>query len=200
MTALIKYFAPVFFLIYFLIVFVWPSVRTYRQTGINPVRFGKSDNAHDFIGKWFKILMAAIALTIIGYCMDGDIYSYFLPAGYLQHTTLQIAGILLCSFSLLWTAIAQYQMGKSWRIGIDEANKTALQTSGLFSISRNPIFLGLLATLLGFFLLLPNALTLLYLVAGYLLVQIVIRLEEEFLAKQHGAVYVEYKNRVSRLL
>jgi protein-S-isoprenylcysteine O-methyltransferase Ste14 len=31
-------------------------------------------------------------------------------------------------------------MDNSWRIGIDEENKTGLVTKGIFSISRNPIF------------------------------------------------------------
>jgi hypothetical protein len=54
-------------------------------------------------------------------------------------------------------------------------------------------FLNCWLTLLGFFLLLPNALTLLYLAAGYLLIQIQIRLEEEFLEKQHDIHYYNYK-------
>jgi protein-S-isoprenylcysteine O-methyltransferase Ste14 len=200
MTLLTKYFAALFFLVYFLIVFVWPSVRTYRRTGINPVMFGTSDNAHDFIGKCFKVLIAAIAITLAFYCIDGSSYRYFLPAEFLQNTALQTTGMLLCTLSFVWTAIAQYQMGKSWRIGIDEKHKTALQTKGLFSISRNPIFLGLLATLLGLFLLVPNAFTLVYFVVGYLLIQIVIRLEEDFLFKAHGVRYLAYKKRVKRLL
>ena len=196
----IPFFSIFFFAVYLLVIFVWPTVRTYRQTGINPLTFGTSDSAHDFIGRWFKVLIAAMAATIAVYCSGEESYSYLLPAGFLINEKLQVTGMLLCTFSLGWTAIAQYQMGKSWRIGIDEKHKTELRTAGLFSISRNPIFLGLLLTLLGFFLLLPNGLTLLFLVAGYLLIQIQIRLEEEFLEKQHGASYQSYKQQVRRFL
>ena len=104
-----------------------------------------------------------------------------------------------CSLALIWTAVAQWLMGTSWRIGIDEVHKTELRTSGLFSLSRNPVFLGMLAALLGLFMLLPNALTLLCLVAGYLLLQIQIRLEEEALLRQHSITYENYKSRVRRL-
>jgi len=31
-------------------------------------------------------------------------------------------------------------MGLSWRIGIDEKNRSGLVTQGLFALSRNPIF------------------------------------------------------------
>jgi protein-S-isoprenylcysteine O-methyltransferase Ste14 len=200
MNALSKYFTTVFFICYLLVVFVWPSIRTYRQTKITPLTFGTSDNAHDFIGRSFKVLLIAILLTIGTYWINGNFYQYLLPATFLANPVIQWSGMVLCSLSLIWTTVAQWQMGTSWRIGIDENHPTELRTAGLFALSRNPIFLGLLTTLFGFFLLLPNALTLVYLVAGYLLIQIQIRLEEEFLLKQHGASYIHYKASVRRLL
>jgi len=42
-------------------------------------------------------------------------------------------------------------MGASWRVGIDD-RPTQLVTGGLFSLSRNPIFSGMLLTLAGFIL------------------------------------------------
>jgi protein-S-isoprenylcysteine O-methyltransferase Ste14 len=57
-------------------------------------------------------------------------------------------------------------MGASWRIGIDSANATELVSKGLFSVSRNPIFLAIRLALLGFFLVAPNAATLAILAAA----------------------------------
>ena len=71
---------------------------------------------------------------------------------------------------------------------------------GVFRFSRNPIFLGMMLTLLGLFLVIPNALTLLTLVMGVVLIQIQVRLEEEFLARTHGEAYIEYKQHVRRWL
>lgn len=200
MSAFPKYFTTLFFIGFFLMVFVWPTIRTYRQTGINPLTFGASDSTHDYVGRWFKVLLALIPLTIVALWSSESIYQYLLPAEFLNHSTLQWCGIILCTLSLVWTTVAQWHMGRSWRIGIDEQHPTELRTTGLFTISRNPIFLGLIAALLGFFLLLPNALTLVVLVAGYLLIQIQIRLEETFLSSQHGMVYEQYKQRVRRML
>ena len=200
MSPLVKYFTTIFFVGYFLIIFVWPTIRTYRQTGINPLTFGSADNAHDFIGRWFKLLLAFIPFTIGVFWINGRLYHYFLPAHFLQDPALQWCGMVLCALSLVWTAIAQWQMGPSWRMGIDEQHPTELRTAGLFARSRNPIFLGVLVALLGFFLLLPNALTLVVLIAGYLLIQIQIRLEEAFLLQQHGARYENYKAHVRRFL
>lgn len=40
-----------FLVVYFLVVFVIPSVRVKRKTGINPYVFNNTDSAHDFLGK-----------------------------------------------------------------------------------------------------------------------------------------------------
>lgn len=193
-------FAAVFFLFYLSVVFVWPTVRTYRQTGINPLTFGRSESAHDFTGRCFKVLLAALALTIAASWSREGLYPYLLPAPFLATNFVRWNGVLLCGSALGWTVAAQQQMGASWRIGIDGAHKTALQTGGLFSVSRNPVFLGLLMALLGLFLLLPNALTLVSLVAGYLLINIQVRLEEEHLLQQHGPAYEQYTRKVRRFI
>jgi protein-S-isoprenylcysteine O-methyltransferase Ste14 len=52
--------------------------------------------------------------------------------------------------------MAQFQMKDSWRIGIDDQMKTELVTNGLFQFSRNPVFLGMTASLIGFFLAFPT--------------------------------------------
>ena len=56
--------------------------------------------------------------------------------------------------ALIW--FAQSQMTTSWRIGIDKKNKAKLVTHGLFSLSRNPIFLGVLMGNLGVILRYPK--------------------------------------------
>jgi protein-S-isoprenylcysteine O-methyltransferase Ste14 len=91
-------------------------------------------------------------------------------------------------------------MGESWRIGIDEEHRTPLVRKGVFGVSRNPIFLGMISTLLGLFLVTPNAVTLLVLGLGVVLIQIQVRLEEEFLSSAHGEDYEEYRREVRRWL
>jgi len=91
-------------------------------------------------------------------------------------------------------------MRASWRIGIDEENKTELITSGFFAISRNPIFLGIMVANIGLFSVLPNAFTLLIIALSTVSINTQIRLEEEFLLKEFGEQYVEYKKNVKRWL
>jgi protein-S-isoprenylcysteine O-methyltransferase Ste14 len=117
---------------------------------------------------------------------------------FLNQAFINYFGLFLLIFALIWTIIAQGHMQNSWRIGIDTVTKTDLITSGLFAFSRNPIFLGMLLSLLGLFLSTPNIYTLVFLIVGYILIQVQIRLEEEFLRSQRGQAYDVYVSEVGR--
>lgn len=196
-----KYYLLIFLIATLFLTFVLPTLLTYRRTGTNPVTFGKEDNAHNYIGKWFKIILGLLILVVAANAFtEGWSTKYVLPVHYLEKDYINYTGWILLHLSLIWILIAQYQMHNSWRIGIDEKNKTELVTKGLFSVSRNPIFLGMIVSMLGAFLVLPNAITFFIAIASYLLIQIQIRLEEEHLQRTHGDVYSQYKKKTGRLL
>lgn len=197
---MIGYVLLVFLLIYFAVAFALPSYRVWKKTGVNPVTFRGAETAHDYIGKLFKVVMLGLTLVVIIYAFAPNYQSFLLPVSWLENEIVQIVGICLLIVSLGWTVAAQIQMGNSWRIGIDEEKQTALVQAGLFRRSRNPIFLGMIITLIGVFLTIPNGLTLLFLVLGFVLIQIQVRLEEEFLLKTHGASYGDYRRAVRRWL
>jgi protein-S-isoprenylcysteine O-methyltransferase Ste14 len=125
---------------------------------------------------------------------------YLVPILYLETQVIKIIGLILLHLSLFWTIAAQFQMQKSWRIGIDEVHKTDLVQEGIFQLSRNPIFLGMLISVLGLFLILPNALLLSVLFGTFIVLQLQVRLEEEFLQKQHGEKYLTFCRKARRWL
>ncbi len=96
--------------------------------------------------------------------------------------------------------VAQAQMGASWRVGIDTACRTELVSFGLFAHSRNPIFLAVRLSMLGLFLVAPNAVTLAILATNEVLALFQVRLEEKHLSEMHGAKYEEYCAQVRRWL
>ena len=189
-----------FLIIYFLLVFVVRSILLWKKTGINPLTFKKTDDAHGFNGKVFKVI-SFIELIVVGiYAFKNDWYEYLLPFWYLTNPTLQKTGWVLLLLSLIVVWISQSQMANSWRIGIDENNKTKLVTNGMFSISRNPIFLGIMIANVGLFLVIPNAFTLLIISLSTISINTQIRLEEEFLKQEFGNDYLEYSKKVRRWL
>jgi len=196
----LKYYLPIFLITYLLITFVLPSVRVYKKTGINPVTFGKSDNAHDYIGSIMKVLTGLLVATVLLFSLSTNAYNYLNPINYLKHDWIKYTGLFLIHASLLWIIIAQQHMKQSWRIGIDEKNKTELITNGLFGISRNPIFLGMILSTVGIFLIIPDIITFFVAATSFIVIQIQIRLEEEYLHKQHDTAYTQYRKMVRRLL
>ena len=196
----LKFYLPLYLVLYMTVAFVLPSYRTFKQTGINPITFGKTGNAHDYIGFVMKVLIALLFIAVFIYSFSDKAYQYLVPISYLMKDVFMIVGSILIHLSLLWISVAQYQMSNSWRIGIDENNKTELITKGLFSYSRNPIFLGMIISVTGIFFILPNAITFFLMLSTYIVIQIQIRLEEKFLEKQHGQEYLSYKQTTKRLL
>ena len=196
----LKFYLPLYLVLYMMVAFVLPSYRTYKQTGITPITFDKTDNAHDYIGLVMKVLIALLFIAVFIYSFSDKAYQYLVPISYLMKEVFMIVGLILIHLSLLWISVAQYQMSNSWRIGIDENNKTELITKGLFSYSRNPIFLGMIISVTGIFFILPNAITFFLMLSTYIVIQIQIRLEEKFLEKQHGQEYLSYKQTTKRLL
>jgi protein-S-isoprenylcysteine O-methyltransferase Ste14 len=197
---LLRIYLPIYLTLYMLVAFVIPTYRTYKSTGINPITFGKADNPHDYIGFIMKILIALLFVSVMTFAINEEWYNYLSPIKFLEKKPLVTIGLFIIHISLIWISIAQYQMSTSWRIGIDEKNKTKLVTTGIFGISRNPIFLGMIISMLGIFFILPNALTFCLVLTTYIVIHIQIRLEEEFLQKQHGEEYLRYRERTKRLI
>jgi protein-S-isoprenylcysteine O-methyltransferase Ste14 len=200
MDSYLRIYLPIYLLMYLAVAFILPSYRIWKQTGINPVTFGKEDTAHNYVGFIMKLLTACLFISVLIYSFSKDLYLYLLPAWYLETQAVRMIGLVLVHLALVWIVVAQHQMSTSWRIGIDERSRTELKTTGLFRLSRNPIFLGIIVSVLGLFLIMPNALTFSLVIATYFIIQIQIRLEEEFLDRQHGKAYKEYKSKTRRLI
>lgn len=180
-------------------VFVWPTLRLRLSSGINALVLPKGDSGEAVVGRWFKAALGGLA--------GMSALAAFAPAPWnvIGPIALPCAGIrLVAGWAILivafaWIAIAQAQMGRSWRIGVDP-QKTELKAAGLFARSRNPIFLGMRAMLLGVFLIQPNALSLAILLLGEALIQLQVRFEEAHLEATQGEAYRAYKARVPRWL
>jgi len=194
----IEIYLFIFLLVYFFFVFFLRSYLLWKRTGVNPLTFSKTDDAHGYNGKVFTFISFLELAVVFIYAFKNEWYQYLLPFWYLEYSYLNYIGwgLLMLSLVLVWAA--QSQMANSWRIGIDENNKTELVTSGLFSISRNPIFLGIMLANVGLLLIIPNAFTLLIVSLSTISINTQIRLEEAFLVKSHGKSYTDYCLKVRR--
>ena len=199
MNEIIQIGLPIYFTLYFGIIFIYRSLIVWKRIGKNPLVLPKNDSAQGVIGYYFKIIFTSIFIFVILFSIFPN-HTNFLMIDVLEFKSLKIVGVILLGISIIWTMIAQYQMKDSWRMGLDTETKTELVKSGLFSFSRNPIFLGLLLSLFGLFFIIPNTVTLIILLLGFVLIQIQTRLEEEFLINQFGEKYIEYQQTVRRFI
>lgn len=123
------------------------------------------------------------------------------PLPGLEQPIVQVPGIALVAVGIVATLIAQLQMGASWRIAVDETERTGLVTCGAFQVIRNPIFTAVMTALLGLMLMVPNIIAVLGFAAAVIGIQIQVRLvEERYLHRLHGAIYDHYAARVGRFL
>jgi protein-S-isoprenylcysteine O-methyltransferase Ste14 len=94
---------------------------------------------------------------------------------------------------LAGTLIAQLAMGDSWRVGVDESERTELVTSGPFAVVRNPIFAAMIPTSLGLTLLVPNVVALAAFLGLVTALELQVRfVEEPYLMRTHGERYLLY--------
>ena len=198
MTVLLKIFLPIYFLLFFGLAMFWRSYIAWKRTGINPYKLGNGDTVHDFVGKLFRLTLIVAALIVFVFSFLDQYYEWLSPIAWMNSSVLMMIGIALLVLALIWVLVAQLQMGDSWRIGIDEESKSALVQHGLFGVSRNPIFLGMLVMLVGLLLLLPTAVTLTITVLGFVLIHVQVRLEEAFLTEKYGEDYRKYQMNVRR--
>lgn len=149
---------------------------------------------------------SALTATDVGYLMVGVAapLAQWLglgPVSALEHSLVQILGVVLAVIGIVAAFAAQMAMGSSWRIGVDDRERTALVRTGAFRWVRNPIFTAVLVAFLGLTLMVPNPVAL----AGWVLAWLGIerqvrRVEERHLYRVHGEPYGDYAAAVGRFV
>lgn len=189
----------VYYALCFGLIVVLPAVRLWRQEKVNALVLPGGDGAAALIGVWFKGLVVAVAVLVVA-AASGAPLDALGPLELFSHPVWIIIGWLLLIVTLAVIAAAQWQMGRSWRIGIDEVRPTALVAQGIFAYSRNPIFLAVRLNMLGLFLILPNAVTFAIAAVTFVLTGIQVRLEEAHLDAMLGEPYRQYRASARRWL
>jgi protein-S-isoprenylcysteine O-methyltransferase Ste14 len=169
------------------------QLRTTGSSGFKGIG-GRPGSAEWTAGVLFVVALAVGALAPVLALADvlGPIPALDVPAAH-------AAGIALFAAGLAGTLFAQMSMGASWRIGVDETERTDLVTGGPFAYVRNPIFAAMLPTSAGLVLMVPSAVAIAGLGALLLALELQVRVvEEPYLLRVHGDSYARYAARVGR--
>lgn len=171
--------------------------RVARRIGRSPNSFDSGDTAHDFVGRVYRVGGAVLFAFLIIRAIMPELDAAVGPIPALARPDVTWLGLTIMLMGSAVNLAAQVQMGTSWRIGLDW-ERTGLVTSGLFTWSRNPTFLGMVTVLLGAFLVAPNVVTGIMLAAAWVAFSVQIRMEEEHLHRMHGPTYDQYRATVPR--
>ena len=164
-----------------------------RKQGISTDQLGKGKTGFvKFIEVTLKI--STYALPII------QLISIFWYVG-AAHIAFRIIGCVITLIGVLIFIISVAQMKDNWRAGVQREDKTNLVTTGVYSISRNPAFLGfdlmyigILFTFFNWHLCFATSFVLVFFHLQ------IVNVEEDFLIEAFGEEYVRYKKKVYRYL
>lgn len=145
-----------------------------------------------------KIPPPAVALAI-GFLMwlTSVLFGYIpIPLDYRLGAAL---ALLVIGQGISISGIVAFRQAKTTLNPLKPGNSTALVTRGIYRFTRNPMYLGLLLTLMGWaaFLASPPALVFLFLYVVYIN-RFQIEPEERILSSLFGADYAAYRTRVRR--
>jgi protein-S-isoprenylcysteine O-methyltransferase Ste14 len=175
-----------------LIILVLSRIFLLHKKGIKAMKFGEIDKK-DFLIPLFALpLFYLIFASVLNLPKLGfELFSYVI---------ISWIGVVFCMLGLILFLISLISFGTSFRVGIDEDHPGALVTTGIYAITRNPIYTAFGTILLGIFLIFSNWILLLYLVAGIWLINRQVLREEDSLKKIYGKEYTEYCREVRRYL
>ncbi|MDH5179688.1 MAG: isoprenylcysteine carboxylmethyltransferase family protein [Gammaproteobacteria bacterium] len=188
-----------FVMIIFFIIFAVAgrSIWHYRLTGDYGLRSVHRNSPLIAIFSSTLIIIVFIGVTIVSFLstfVGLDVYFQFGRYG-------NVIGVLFCLSGILLTSVSQLQMGKEWRIGVDENEITRLITHGIYSKVRNPIYSGVMIFGLGLLVLVPNLIMMCFTLLGYMAIEVHVRkVEEPYLSKLHGQSFTNYKNSTGRYI
>ncbi|OBA79678.1 isoprenylcysteine carboxyl methyltransferase [Mycobacterium sp. 1164966.3] len=162
-----------------------------RRSGTRAMHFGELDKT-DF-------LIPPVALFYF-YTVFAAAFGWPLASSqrFFRSTAVAWLGVGLCVGAVLILVLSLVAFGSSFRVGIDVDKPGRLVTTGVFAVSRNPIYVGFFLFLVGQLLVFPNWVPLFYLVAGTLLFHRQVLREEKFMRHRYGREYLEYCDRVRR--
>lgn len=176
----------VFYIAYFM------KMILQRRKGLQTDQMGKGDKPK-------KVLRIERSRKIATYAIvPVELVSIFSRFQLWDVSALCWTGVGAAAVGYVIFILAMTTMRDSWRAGISESDRTALVTTGIYRISRNPAFLGFDLMYLGLLIAFFNPVHLIFVGFAMTMLHLQILQEEQFLALRFGSEYAKYKERIGR--
>ena len=167
-----------------------------KRRGIKAFVFGKTHKS-DFLLVPIMLLLVYVAIASFLSLPFPEI----LLKSLFKNVLISWIGILFNVAGLAGFALSLKAFGHSFRVGIDVEKPDKLITNGMFSISRNPIYVSFIFFFLGLTLLNANIASIVMLLCFFVpaMHRQIIR-EENFMKGHYGEPYAEYCKKIRRYL
>jgi protein-S-isoprenylcysteine O-methyltransferase Ste14 len=149
------------------------------------------------IGRWLRIIWVPL---VIVWCAQPWIVVTQNQHGTSMTRGIGIAGAILCVIATAATFACWRAMGRSWRIGIDPAEKTELVMAGPFRRVRHPIYALSIVLMIGTLAATQTRVMLAVAIIHFVLMQWEASREEAHLLQNHGEKYARYRAATGRFV
>lgn len=182
--------------VYFAVNFGWRTLRQIQTTG--------SSGFQGISGRIGSVEWIGGVLFVVGLVLGvvAPVAAYFAASLLFAPSLWQsVTATAIAVVGITGTTWAQLAMGKSWRIGVNQNERTELIQNGPFALVRNPIFSFMILTSIGLTWLLPNWISLAATASVVIAIELQVRfVEEPYLRRVHGNSYDRYCEKAGRFL
>jgi protein-S-isoprenylcysteine O-methyltransferase Ste14 len=145
------------------------------------------------------------AIFVVTFCLGFGLilFGYLgrVPPIFVPSTPFQLLGSLIGACGIAVTLLSQIQMGDSWRIGVDQKERTSLITHGIYAKSRNPIYFGIFLLWIGVCITFPHILLWACAFVCWICIEVIVRkIEEPYLKNVHGDDLLKYLSNTNRYI
>lgn len=182
----------------------------YHQLMFQALLFWKTFSLNNFLNKSVitlsakNIRFALVFVLFLSICLSSAssylTYQSLLPIDIMDRGIADLITFFSLALSIRILFMVLYESRRSWRIGIDQHDKTELITDGIFRISRNPLMLCYFLTVLGYSMMIPNLAVITAGITFLYFGNCLVVTEEHYLESIHKQSYHQYKEDVGRYL
>jgi protein-S-isoprenylcysteine O-methyltransferase Ste14 len=172
-----------------------------RIRAVNAFTFTTGEEGIKNILQTCLVVIVVVWLVLMGFYLREpgiQIFPSFLEMNLIDSPILKIAGATLIVLGFVVYTFAWTGLGNSWRVGIDKSSPGALITGGIYSLSRNPIYVFIDVYFTSTFLIHGTVILLFFAVVTPFNLHFLILGEERFLSKTYGVAFHNYCARTKR--